>query len=77
MQPQVYGILADRVDPRGKISLKPYANILMQIRARSRLLLLLTAFGLLAACAGNDEQQTEVENVTEAYEEAKDAIARS
>lgn len=57
--------------------MKPYANILMQIRARSRLLLLLTAFGLLAACAGNDEQQTEVENVTEAYEEAKDAIARS
>ena len=31
----------------------------------------------LAACAGNDEVQSEVSNLTTAYQEAKDAIARS
>ena len=37
---------------------------------------LLCIFCLLAACAGNDEQQTVVENLTEAYEEAKRAVER-
>jgi len=39
--------------------------------------MLLTALGLLAACAGNDEQETQVNDITVAYEEAKNAIARS
>ena len=43
---------------------------------RSRLLLIVI-FGLaLAACANNDEQRTEVQNITEAYEKAQDSIAR-
>lgn len=43
---------------------------------RSRLLLIVI-FGLaLAACANNDEQQTEVQNITEAYEKAQESIAR-
>jgi len=37
---------------------------------------LLCVLGLLAACAGNEEQQTAVENLTEAYEEAKQAVER-
>ena len=32
---------------------------------------------LLAACAGNEEEETEVGNITEAYEEAKESIARN
>lgn len=36
--------------------------------------LTLTIFG--AGCAGNDEQETPVDNLTEAYEEAKGAIER-
>ncbi|NNF40850.1 MAG: outer membrane protein assembly factor BamD [Woeseiaceae bacterium] len=31
----------------------------------------------LASCAGNDEQQTEIQNITEAYEKAQEAIARN
>ena len=43
---------------------------------RSRLLLIVI-FGLaLAACANNDEQRTEVQNITEAYEKAQESIAR-
>ena len=53
------------------------SNFSLQINAQLRLLLLMLVFGLLAACASNDEQQTEIQNLTEAYEEAKDAIARS
>lgn len=40
-------------------------------------MLLMAAFGLLAACAGNDEQQTEIQNLTTAYEEAQNAISRA
>lgn len=40
--------------------------------------LLIVALGAtLAACAGNDERQTEVQNITEAYEKAQESIARS
>ncbi len=43
---------------------------------RSRLLLIVI-FGLtMAACANNDEQRTEVQNITEAYENAQESIAR-
>jgi outer membrane protein assembly factor BamD len=30
----------------------------------------------LVACAGNDEQETEVQNITEAYETAKESVAK-
>lgn len=43
---------------------------------RARRLLILAMFGLLSACGGNDERPTEVENLTEAYENAKQAISR-
>lgn len=39
-------------------------------------LLLLILGGTLGACAGNDEVQTEVQNITEAYERAKLSIER-
>jgi outer membrane protein assembly factor BamD len=42
----------------------------------ARFLLVLGAFSLLAACAGNDEQETEIGNITEAYEKARDSVAR-
>lgn len=42
----------------------------------TRLALLAAVAALLAACAGNDERQTEVESLTEAYQEAQDNIAR-
>ncbi|MBT8447605.1 MAG: outer membrane protein assembly factor BamD [Gammaproteobacteria bacterium] len=46
------------------------------IMKRSRVLLI-AIFGLaLAACANNDEQRTEVQNITEAYEKAQESIAR-
>ena len=39
-------------------------------------LLILVWAGLLAGCAGNDEKPTEVQNITEAYTKAQEAIAR-
>ena len=51
----------------------PYA-----FRRLPRLLLLAVSFAFLAACAGNDEQQeTEIQNLTDAYEKAQDSIARN
>lgn len=44
---------------------------------RARLLLLVILGTGLVACAGNDEKQTEVENITEAYAKAQESIARS
>lgn len=40
-------------------------------------LLVLALVGLLAGCAGNKEKQTEVQNITEAYTNAQEAIARN
>ena len=40
-------------------------------------LLVLAWVGLLAGCAGNKEKQTEVQNITEAYAKAQEAIARN
>lgn len=39
-------------------------------------LLILAWFGLIAGCAGNEEQQTEVQNITEAYKNAQEMVAR-
>lgn len=41
-----------------------------------RLLLILALGGMLVSCAGNDEVQTEVQNITEAFETARTAISR-
>ena len=41
----------------------------------ARLLLLVGAFAALGACAGNDEQNTEIQSLTDAYEKARDSIA--
>ena len=43
---------------------------------RARLLLIILFGALLAACAGNDEQRTEIQNITEAYEKAQEYVAR-
>ena len=39
--------------------------------------LLVGVLSLLVACAGNDEQRTEVGNLAEAYERARDSVARN
>ncbi len=49
----------------------------VRIMGKARSTLLLAAFTLLCACAGNDEQQTEIQSLTSAYENAKEAIGRS
>lgn len=54
-----------------------HLNAFSRAQGRLRPLLLLSALGLLAACAGNEEEQTEIGNLTSAYEEAKEAIARN
>ena len=41
------------------------------------LLLLVGALTVLGACAGNDEQQTEIGSLTEAYEKARDSVAHN
>jgi len=42
----------------------------------ARLLLIAIVSLTLVACAGNDEQRTEIQNITEAYEKAQDSIAK-
>lgn len=44
------------------------------IKRGTRFAVLAASVALLAACAGNDEVQTEVESLTEAYEEAQEYI---
>jgi outer membrane protein assembly factor BamD len=48
-----------------------------QIMKPARLLLVAIAGLTLVACAGNDEQRTEVQNITEAYAKAQESIARN
>ena len=43
---------------------------------QSLLVLVLVLGTVLAGCAGNDEQQTEVQNITDAYQKAQEFIAR-
>ncbi len=47
-----------------------------QIMKRARVLLIACLGLLLFACASNDEQRTEIQNITEAYEQARESIAR-
>ncbi|MBU2677635.1 MAG: outer membrane protein assembly factor BamD [Gammaproteobacteria bacterium] len=48
-----------------------------EIMKRARLLLIVILGTTLVACAGNEEQRTEVQNITEAYAKAQESIARS
>jgi outer membrane protein assembly factor BamD len=45
-------------------------------RALLRTAIILATFGLFAACANNDEQETVINDVTEAYETAKTSVSR-
>ena len=45
-------------------------------RALLRTAIILLTFGLFAACANNDEQETVINDVTEAYESAKKSVSR-
>ncbi len=45
-------------------------------RPALRLAAIIASIGLATGCAGNDEQQTEVDNLTEAYESAQTSISR-
>ena len=56
------------------MQLKSQINPVFFLRARLLLLILISAS--LLACAGKDEIQTEVENITEAYDLAKLSVAR-
>ena len=53
------------------------SKLIPHIRQGARLIVLAAAFAVLAACAGNDEVQTEIQSLTEAYEKAQEAIANS
>jgi outer membrane protein assembly factor BamD len=57
-------------------SLKRKTTFSQEIRRGTRLAVLVASLALLAACAGNDEVQTEIESLTEAYEEAQEYISR-
>ncbi len=52
------------------------SNLTRTSRRCAKLGMLAVGLVLLAACAGNDEVQTEVQDLTEAYEEAQENIAR-
>ena len=56
-------------------SLKLNSQLIRQIKRRTRLIVLATVLAVLAACAGNDEVQTEIQSLTEAYEKAQESIA--
>jgi len=56
-------------------SLNLNSILIRYIERRARLIVLATAFAVLAACAGNDEVQTEIQSLTEAYEKAQASIA--
>ncbi len=51
-------------------------TILPRGLALSRTLLLIGLLGLFTACASNDEAYDEVQNLTDAYEKARESIAR-
>jgi len=57
-------------------SLKLNTQLIRHIKRRTRLIVLATTLAVLVACAGNDEVQTEIQSLTEAYEKAQESIAR-
>ena len=56
-------------------SLKLNTQLIRHIKQRTRLIVLATVLAVLAACAGNNEVQTEIQSLTEAYEKAQESIA--
>ena len=50
------------------------SKLIRQIKQGARLIALATAFAVFAGCAGNDEVQTEIQSLTEAYEKAQSLI---
>lgn len=54
---------------------KPHRNQKPGTRPALRHLLLPVLLGLLVACAGNEEQASEIQNLTEAYERAEQSLA--
>ncbi len=91
-QHQVYGILADLADLEFGKTIKSSANMALGKRmnmkhfidgtldcfaACTRFVVVLVAVSIAAGCAGNDEQETAINNLTDSYNEAKDAIDRS
>ena len=51
------------------------SKLIRHIKQGARLIVLAAAFAVLAACAANDEVQTEIQSLTEAYEKAQASIA--
>ncbi len=47
------------------------------LNACTRFVVVLAAVSIAAGCAGNDEHETLINSITDSYEEAKEAIARS
>ena len=56
-------------------SLELNTQLTRHIKQRTRLIVLATVLAVLAACAGNNEVQTEIQSLTEAYEKAQESIA--
>ena len=52
------------------------SKLIRHIKQLARLIALGTAIAVLAACAGNDELQTEIQSLTEAYELAQASIEK-
>ncbi len=52
------------------------SKLIRHIKQPARLIALATAIAVLAACAGNDEVQTEIQSLTEAYELAQASIEK-
>ncbi len=55
-------------------SLNLNSKLIRRIKQGARLIALATAFAVLAGCASNDEVQTEIQSLTEAYEKAQNLI---
>lgn len=56
--------------------MKMNATFSLRIKYLTRLLALVVTLGVVAACGGNEERQSEVQNLTEAYEKAQESIQR-
>ena len=55
--------------------MKSYTRMTRHFARRGRLALLAAGIISLAACSGNDEIQTEIQSLTEAYEQAQEFVA--
>jgi len=62
--------------PQNDDSMQLKSTLNSAISRRTRLILIVLVSGSLFACAGKDEIQTEVQNITEAYELAQQSVDR-